>query len=120
MDTLIEKIFFKIVRINIFRVELTDISAKKEALVVRYLVMMHAVIHTGRTQEQIPIIGICSGFRMCVIFRGLELVEVIRYEISTSYFQRRYPAMHQEEIAQDYSQCFSSKLNDFFWDALIQ
>ena len=32
LDTLIQKIFFQIIKINNFRGDLTDISAKKEAL----------------------------------------------------------------------------------------
>ena len=34
LDTLIQKIFFEIIKINNFRGELTDNSAKKEALII--------------------------------------------------------------------------------------
>ena len=36
LDTLIQKIFFQIIKINNFRDDLTDISAKKEALLAAY------------------------------------------------------------------------------------
>ena len=47
LDTLIQKMCFLITKINIFRGELTDISAKKEALLPMPLVylLLHMTTH---------------------------------------------------------------------------
>ena len=52
MDTLIQKIFLQIIKIINFRGELTDISAKKEALLVMCARMQHTkcCMHTDNGQ----------------------------------------------------------------------
>ena len=58
MDTLIQKICFEIIKINNFRGELTDKSAKKEALAttqrfkLTIIVQDHPSLHQAKTAKQ--------------------------------------------------------------------
>ena len=55
LDTVIQKTFFKIIKINNFLGDLTDISAKQEALDIRYVLFTGGVIPAGNHSWPWPV-----------------------------------------------------------------